>query len=102
LDNSGYTRDSLATRSGHLVYLGWLHPHPARLGDHRHIDPRHPRAQTGLTFRAKFWQLPREMMVYGQFSDIRTDYAHPAALKAGAHFFELSNFGDNPAIQEST
>jgi hypothetical protein len=32
------------------------------------------------------------LMVYRQFSDIRTDYAHPAALKAGAHFFRTFEF----------
>ena len=50
LDNSSYTRDSVAARSGHLVHVGWLHPHPARLGDHRHIDPRYPRTQTSINF----------------------------------------------------
>lgn len=50
LDNSSYTRDSVAARSGHLVHVGWLHPHSAGLGDHRHIDPRYPRAQTSINF----------------------------------------------------
>ena len=51
LDNSGNTRDSVASGASHLVYAGWLRPHSAGPGDHRDIDPRDPRAQTNLKFR---------------------------------------------------
>ena len=60
LDNSSYPRDSVAARSGHLVYLGWLYPHSARLGDHRHIDPGDPRAQTSLNFARDFLAIARK------------------------------------------
>jgi hypothetical protein len=62
LDNSSDTRDSVAARSGHLVYVGWLHPHSAGLGDHRHIDPSDPRAQADLNFARDFWLIARKMM----------------------------------------
>jgi hypothetical protein len=60
LDNSSYTRDSVAARAGHLVHIGWLHPHSAGLGDHCHIDPGDPRAQTDLISRGIFGDCAKE------------------------------------------
>ena len=89
MDNSSDTCDSVAPGSGHLVHVGWLRPHFARLGDHRCIDPRDPRAQTGLKFRAGKFRA--RSMADTQFTVTgRTMRTH--WYSAGAHLFDLLNF----------
>ena len=101
MDNSSYTFDYVAAGSSHLIHVGWLHPHPARLGDHRRIDPHYPRAQTGLTFRAIL------AIVRGKHSLL--DYCYmqlqcaPSDIKYGCALVCLLRFfGVNPATQERT
>jgi hypothetical protein len=86
LDNSSYTFDYVAAGSSHLIHVGWLHPHPARLGDHRRIDPHYPRAQTGLTFRA-ILAIVRGKHSLNSITAICGYNAHPVISNMGAHLF---------------
>ena len=102
MDNSSYTFDYVAAGSSHLIHVGWLHPHPARLGDHRRIDPHYPRAQTGLTFRA-ILAIARGKHSLNWTAAIRSYKCAPSDIKYGCALVCLLRFfGVNPATQERT
>jgi hypothetical protein len=101
LDNSSYPFDHVAAGSSHLIHVGWLHPHSARLGDHRRIDPHYPRAQTGLRFRAVLGNCARETCL-NSITAVRGFNAHPVISNMGATCLSFEFFGVNPATQERT